>query len=717
MYFMKKLTLLVGVISFLSVLYGCGGGGGGSGGAADAGGNGSSALSNYYVATNGSDENIGSLEQPFKTIQKCAATAVSGSSCTIRGGTYYETVTPNSGISLVAFAGEVVTVDGTSPITGWVRHSGSIYKASTQMSAGDVNQIFVDQQMMTEARWPNGDDLFHPNWATAQSGTNATTLVDSNMPSGGWTGGRIHWWSGSDPWAPQTAKITASSSGHATFVVDGASFQTYIVPQSGGSYYLFDSLAALDVQREWYYDSAAGTLYFYAPGGVNPSTLNVRAKQRQHAFNLSGKTGVSIKNINLFAGTINMDSKSSNNIIDGIKATYISHFTTLPDLPACANPGCITYPSSYWYNHLADSGIILNGTNNSILNSTLSYSAGNGVTVLGANHTVKNNLIHHVDYVGNYTSGISLQGTGHKIQNNTIYAAARFAIFPNSIQNNSIAPSNNDIGYNNIFNTGMFSRDVGAIYVGGQPAVSGSRIHHNWIHDSQSIYPGPASANFPVSGIYLDEDAGGWEIDQNILWNNQYWNIFVHGSSSGGTAPNNNYIHNNTIPDVASNAYIRLQDVNYCGTTKLTDNNVLVAVQQIFFPPISGPNCTATNNTSSAPGATDSVSASQVGCNFTGCSSNPPPTVSGGSVSASIATQPYDLEVSSGASATFSVTGAGSGVLTYQWKKNGANIGGASSATYTIPAVSTADSGGVYSVTVSNSLGSVTSARATLTVN
>ena len=80
-----------------------------------------------------------------------------------------------------------------------------------------------------------------------------------------------------------------------------------------------------------------------------------------------------------------------------------------------------------------------------------------------------------------------------------------------------------------------------------------------------------------------------------------------------------------------------------------------------------------------------------------------------------IGTQPKDLSVKAGEKATFSVT-ASSTSLSYQWKKNGADISGATSSSHTIAATSVADAG-VYSVVVSNSAGgSVTSTNATLTV-
>src|SRR5207244_668130 len=72
--------------------------------------------------------------------------------------------------------------------------------------------------------------------------------------------------------------------------------------------------------------------------------------------------------------------------------------------------------------------------------------------------------------------------------------------------------------------------------------------------------------------------------------------------------------------------------------------------------------------------------------------------------------------VTAGQTATFTVVAAGTAPLTYQWQKNGANLTGATSASYTTPATTTADSGSTFRVVVANTPGTVTSAAATLTV-
>jgi hypothetical protein len=80
-----------------------------------------------------------------------------------------------------------------------------------------------------------------------------------------------------------------------------------------------------------------------------------------------------------------------------------------------------------------------------------------------------------------------------------------------------------------------------------------------------------------------------------------------------------------------------------------------------------------------------------------------------------ISNGPPSLNVSLGAMATFSVTVGGPAPLHYQWQLNGADISGATNATYAISAVNSSDQG-IYRVVVSNSAGSVESAGAVLTV-
>lgn len=72
-------------------------------------------------------------------------------------------------------------------------------------------------------------------------------------------------------------------------------------------------------------------------------------------------------------------------------------------------------------------------------------------------------------------------------------------------------------------------------------------------------------------------------------------------------------------------------------------------------------------------------------------------------------------QVVPGRAVMFTVSSDGTSPFSYQWKKNGVNIIGATGTSITLPAVGIADAGS-YTVLVSNSAGSVLSDTAIITV-
>ena len=135
-----------------------------------------------YVAPEGSDDGPGTLAQPFRTVQRCAEVVEAGGRCVLRAGTYRETIRPaNSGtaarpIIFEAYQDEDVTVSGTDLAEGWTRYEGAIYQTDVALEAGYrevasntelfANQVFVDGEMVNEARYPNGTrDLLRPELA------------------------------------------------------------------------------------------------------------------------------------------------------------------------------------------------------------------------------------------------------------------------------------------------------------------------------------------------------------------------------------------------------------------------------------------------------------------------------------------------------------------------------------------------------------------------
>ena len=99
------------------------------------------------------------------------------------------------------------------------------------------------------------------------------------------------------------------------------------------------------------------------------------------------------------------------------------------------------------------------------------------------------------------------------------------------------------------------------------------------------------------------------------------------------------------------------------------------------------------------------------GCGGGGGGSAPPPPPPS---PPSITQQPQNVTVNAGQQATFAVVATGA--TTYQWMRNGQNISGATSASYTLNPATSTNNGDTYQVAVSNAGGTVNSATATLRV-
>ena len=142
----------------------------------------------YFVAPEGADTSPGSRVRPFATVQKAADVMAPGDTCWVRGGTYRETVAlKRSGqegkpLRFAAYPGEVVTLSGTEPLEcKWQAHQGSIYKTRVDR---DFVQLFVDGEMMVEARWPNMrmEELWdRSKWARTVEGSCYGKLCDPEL--------------------------------------------------------------------------------------------------------------------------------------------------------------------------------------------------------------------------------------------------------------------------------------------------------------------------------------------------------------------------------------------------------------------------------------------------------------------------------------------------------------------------------------------------------
>jgi parallel beta-helix repeat protein len=76
-----------------------------------------------FASPSGSDANAGTLAKPVRTITRALALVPSGGTVVLRAGTFHEQVTVSkNGVTIQNYPGEAVWLDGSSPVTSWVRH-------------------------------------------------------------------------------------------------------------------------------------------------------------------------------------------------------------------------------------------------------------------------------------------------------------------------------------------------------------------------------------------------------------------------------------------------------------------------------------------------------------------------------------------------------------------------------------------------------------------
>ena len=170
------------------------------------------------------------------------------------------------------------------------------------------------------------------------------------------------------------------------------------------------------------------------------------------------------------------------------------------------------------------------------------------------------------------------------------------------------------------------------------------------------------------------------------------------------------------LPAASGNTYsiVRISGsvVNSSGTYAYTQNSATTAYLA-YDDSIVGPGYTAQlsfNTTTS--GTVYLRNAGSSGYQTGTFTMTPPPA----NVAPTISTQPQGRTTNAGASVTISVTASGTPAPSYQWRKDGTNLAGATSASYTIASVQVSHAG-TYTVFINNTAGSVTSAGAVLTVN
>jgi hypothetical protein len=476
----------------------------------------------YFVATDGADGNSGSQSRPFRTIQKAADLMRPGDTCYVRGGVYRQVVspkrsgTPGRPIRFEAWPGEVVVLSGTEPIRGrWSLHEGAIYRTTVE---GQFDQLFVDGDMMIEARWPNMrfEQRFDKScWATAGKGSKYGTMVDPALAETGidWTGavGTLNVGS----WQTYRRIIGDHRAGSDSFTYERnmpGHVEAKRFWEGFDHYYLSGKLEALDSPTEWHLDLENLTLYLWTDDGRSPGGRNVEVKVREYAFDAKGRQFIELKGFHFFGATLRFDSCSD-----------------------CVVENChLSFPT--WARRTGPAAqTLVEGSRNVMRNCSVVFADGPGVVVRGEDNTMENCLVHDVDFNAlDRGHGVSFSGSAKStVRNCTAFNIGGSEGLTVGGRGPSI------IEYNYIFNGGLLQSDGGLIQCHGIN-LDNTVIRYNWVHDHNAF-------NWGGIGIRGDDLTRDLLVHHNVVWNCREKGIIVKGDRNRVF---NNTCLNNPIMDI-----------------------------------------------------------------------------------------------------------------------------------------------------------------------
>lgn len=487
----------------------------------------------YHVSPNGNDSNPGTNARPFGTIQKAADIIKAGDTCYIHQGVYRETVRlRKSGakgrpIRFIAAHGEVAVLSGTEPIqSNWSVYRGKIYKTSV---AHVFDQLFVDGQLMIEARWPNMrfDQRFDKQaWATAGKGSKYGTIVDPALAETGinWTGAVATLNVGS--WQTWRRSVHNHHAGSDRFIYDqdlSLRLESKRRWEGFDRYFLSGKLEALDSPTEWFLDYSSRMLYLWTPDGTDPSDHVIEGKSRGYAFIAKEVNHVVLSGLHFFATTFKLEQTESC-LIDN---THLLFATCVKEPFGATKRGIVSpdepkgWSSRRWFGETSIvTPTFIGGKNNKVSDCSIRYANGPAITLEGTNNTVENCLIHDVDWYGLDTGfGVDMLGSrASTIRSCTIFNIGSSEGIRLSNQGASV------VEYNYIHHGGLCQSD-GALVQAATPGVAGTVIRYNWIHDHNAF-------NWGGNGIRGDDRTRGLIVHHNVVWNCRHKGIITKGDSN-----------------------------------------------------------------------------------------------------------------------------------------------------------------------------------------
>lgn len=479
----------------------------------------------YYVDPYaGNDANPGTMDQPFQTFARLLKLRLQpGEGIYLHCGSVFRDrlnlgATQLVDGSIVSNYGDncdtnTVRITGADDFSGgWTLNANGIWSRPVPAGTPKIARLFINGNPLRTAQWPNDDGT--GNKYALTSSTSGVTTTNFNVSAADLAFLATQDLVGAtalnqtQPWTVESRTISAFSP--STGLVTFAS-PTVNATRANQGYVLTDKQWMLDVEDEFFHDTANNMLYVKPEAALTTAGLNnqrVEGAVRDNAVTLGGRAGLQVSNLIVDMARVDglVINDSPNAQLQNLR---VNHH---------ARAGLRVFSNTY-----------VTGTdrNAQVTNSVFADNALFGVDATNSNRvTLSNDTITDTGtraWAGTSVAAAWVADGGivdSSVVQRSAYAGVRFS------GTDGTRVSNNDV-------TGYCLRlaDCAGIYTWNGP--KGSQKTVNQVSSVTGNRVGPA-AGFPsgvaVAGIYLDDFSQGATVDGNTIGSAPY-GIIVHNGS------------------------------------------------------------------------------------------------------------------------------------------------------------------------------------------
>ncbi|GAA5066783.1 hypothetical protein HNP84_001007 [Thermocatellispora tengchongensis] len=435
---------------------------------------------------------------------------------------------------------------GAKQITGWQPYKDGVYKAKVDRR---FYTLFEEGVRATTARYPNrksetewGPYLFSILGEPEKEAVRQWLYFKPEDVPAAWDADFdknaqiVVWSGGSWSWFTDTVPIGGADFRKNFFTLNHWARYAFVNSRSGSRYFLQNTLRFLDQPGEYYFDFAAGEVY-YRPRSGSIDNVKIMAPTVRTILNIAGSSPEArVQNLT-FEGL----ALQYSDFVEWYRSGWISEgdsgyehkypvYDRQIEMPR-NRFGTITVTNSRDIDlrklHISDTGytavyLLFANERVRVSDSLLENIGNDGIKVEGGypgegdishGHVFTNNYIHHIgELVPGDSAGVELMSTGrNEVSHTVVRHGARYGV---SLESRPEVKPEDNYTYDNVFKyirleeLGLDSGDMGAFYTYG---VSNFEPHQMRNHVSQlvvgDVIPDASMPDSGTRGVHMD--AGG----------------------------------------------------------------------------------------------------------------------------------------------------------------------------------------------------------------